>query len=100
MVQDRIERLPILLDAIASPGPPSQAMAGRGAYAIRALSPTTRGSYTQHCATTACAFTSCPRSAVVFATLAVLRATVVQTPTAHAIVAALPRDPVTMHCRS
>src|SRR5262245_30499756 len=40
---------------------------------------------------------SCPRLVVAFATLAVLRATVVQTPTANPIVAALARDPVTTH---
>jgi hypothetical protein len=39
----------------------------------------------------------CPRLAVVFATLAVLRATAVQTPTANPIVAALAKDPVTTH---
>jgi len=43
-------------------------------------------------------FTSCP--SVVFATLAVLRPTVVQTPTASPIVAAVPRVVVTTHCRS
>src|SRR5262245_49271497 len=37
------------------------------------------------------------RWAVVFATLVVLRATVVQTPTANPIVAASARDPVTRH---
>jgi hypothetical protein len=40
---------------------------------------------------------SCPRLVVVIATLAVLRATVVQTPIATPIVAALARDPVTAH---
>src|SRR5262245_41849626 len=48
------------------------------------------------------AFTSCPRSVVVFATLAVLRPSVVQTPTANPIVvaAALARDHVTTDYRS
>jgi len=36
-------------------------------------------------------FTSCPSSVVAFATLAVLRPSVVQTPTANPIVAAVPR---------
>ena len=40
---------------------------------------------------------SCPSLVVVIATLAVLRATVVQTPIANPIVAALARDPVTAH---
>ena len=38
-----------------------------------------------------------PGLVVAFATLAVLRPSVVQTPTANPIVAALARDPVTMH---
>jgi putative DNA primase/helicase len=44
--------------------------------------------------------TSCPMSVVVFATLDVLRPTVVQSPTANPIVAALAMDPVTKHYRS
>src|SRR5262245_12585660 len=48
----------------------------------------------------AAAFTSCPRSVVVFATLAVLRPSVVQTPTANPMVAALARDRVTTDYRS
>jgi hypothetical protein len=37
MVQDRIERLPILLDAISKSRPAFPSLGGSGAYAIRAL---------------------------------------------------------------